>query len=209
MKTIDLEAFERSVLKRDPCDYIMVPGFIKADALQAINRDYPEIGTPGNFPPDQLEYGPAFRTLLDELNSEILRQRYCEKFGLDLSGYPLQITVRKFSAATDGNVHNDSRNKIITTLIYFNREWHHEGGKLRLLHSSWNIENYAEEIEPVGGTLVAFRRNERSFHGFKAMEGERRSLQMYWVKPERLAPGARKPVGIKKVIKRMLKRRPR
>lgn len=209
METIDIEAFERAAVRSEPCDFIVVPGFIKTEALEAINRDYPKIDAPGNFAPEQLEYGPSFQTLLDELNSPQLKQRYNEKFGLDLSPYPLQMTIRKYSEASDGNVHNDSKSKIITSLIYFNEEWPHEGGKLRLLRSSWNIDNYVAEVEPVRGTLIAFRRNERSFHGFKKMEGERRSLQMYWVKPKRASGGDDKHVGIKKWVKRIMKHRPR
>jgi len=205
----DLEAFDRAPLQRDPCDFIVVPGFVKAEALDAINRDYPDITTPGNFAPETLGYGPAFGAMIDALNSPELKQRYSEKFGLDLDDYLLQMTVRKYSELSDGNIHNDSKLKIITSLIYFNEEWPHQGGRLRLLNSSWNIEDYAAEVTPERGTLIAFRRNERSFHGFKKMEGERRSLQMYWVKRKRASSAGQKRVGIKKMIKRVLKLRPR
>ena len=103
----------------------------------------------------------------------------------------------------------DSKGKIITTLIYFNPQWEHEGGRLRLLRSSWNIEDYAAEVVPEKGTLIAFRRSENSFHGFKRVEAERRSLQMYWVKPKRAAKDGTKQLGIKKRLKRLLKLRPR
>jgi len=209
VEIIDIEAFERAAVRSEPCDFIVVPGFIKSEALEAVNRDYPKIDGPGNFDPDQLVYGSAFQRLLEELNSPALKKRYSEKFDLDLTPYPLQMTIRKYSDLTDGNVHNDSKSKIITTLIYFNEEWPHEGGKLRLLHSSWNIDNYAAEVEPVRGTLIAFRRNECSFHGFRKMEGERRSLQMYWVKPKRASAGGNQGVGIKKLVKRIMKHRPR
>ncbi len=209
METLDLDAFERSPLKTEPFRYIVVPGFIKAEALREINRDYPKITAAGNFPPQQLEYGPAFQTLLDELNSEELKRRYAEKFGVDLTPYPLQMTVRKYSEPSDGNVHNDSKHKILTSLIYFNETWPHAGGKLRLLYSAWNIERYAEEIEPVGGILLAFQRNNRSFHGYKRMEGERRSLQMYWVSPKRRSPAQRKRARIAKILAHVVKLRPR
>jgi Rps23 Pro-64 3,4-dihydroxylase Tpa1-like proline 4-hydroxylase len=205
----DLEAFERAELQHDPCDFVVVPEFVRPGMLAAINRDYPEIDAPGNFRPEELTYGPAFAAMLDELNSPLLKQKFAEKFGMDLDPYPLQITVRKYSELSDGNVHNDSKGKKLTTLIYFNDEWQHEAGRLRLLRSSWDIENYTAEVEPAHGTLISFRRSEKSFHGFKKIEGERRSLQMYWVKPKRQHKDDALPIGLKRQVKRLLKLRPR
>jgi SM-20-related protein len=36
-------------------------------------------------------------------------------------------------------------------------------------------------VTPLAGTMLAFRRSERSFHGHRAHVGERRSLQLNWV----------------------------
>ena len=209
MAMLDLAAFDRAILEHDPCDFVVVPGFLKQEALEAVNRDYPQIDEPGNFEPEKLTFGPAFANLLEELNSPLLKAKFAEKFQTKLTENPLQMTVRKYSESADGNVHNDSKGKIITALIYFNEEWHHEGGKLRLLRSSWNIDEYAAEVTPAAGNLVAFKRSETSFHGFKRCEGERRSLQMYWVKPKRAARGDEKTISLKKRIKRLLKHRPR
>ncbi len=209
ISVLDLEAFDRAPLQHDPCDFVVVPGFVRAEVLEAFNRDYPQIEGPGNFAPQALSYGPTVAAMLEELNSPLLRQKFGEKFGIDLSPYPLQMTLRKYAQASDGNVHNDSKGKIVTALIYFNEDWPHEGGKLRLLRSSWNIEDYAVEVQPVGGTLIPFKRSETSFHGYKRCEAERRSLQMYWVKPKRAARGGQKRIGLKKMVKRLLKLRPR
>ncbi len=209
MLILDLDALDRTPLQHDPCDFVVVPNFVHPGMLDAVNADYPNISEPGNFDPDDLDYGPAFSQLLKELNSPELRNRFSAKFGLDLDPFPLQTTVRKYSELSDGNVHNDSRGKIVTTLIYFNDKWEHPGGKLRLLRSSWNINDYTAEVIPEQGTLISFRRSEKSFHGFEKMEGERRSLQMYWVKPKRAIRGNREMIGLKKKLKRLLKHRPR
>lgn len=208
MQTLDLEAFERAPLRHDPCDYLVVPNFVKPDVLPLVNRDYPTINKPGNFETAELAFGPAFDRLLAELHSPELKQAFATKFGLDLSPYPLQLTVRKFSEAADGNVHNDSKTKIITALIYFNEQWPHAGGRLRLMKSPRSLDDFAVEVEPTGGTLLAFRRSETSYHGFKPVEGERRSLQMYWVKPKRQKRNEKK-IGLKTMIKRVLKVRSR
>jgi Rps23 Pro-64 3,4-dihydroxylase Tpa1-like proline 4-hydroxylase len=131
------------------------------------------------------------------------------KFGIDLDGFPLQVTVRKFSEADDGNVHNDSKLKVVTALIYFNETWPHAGGRLRLVRNPDDIDDFSVEVEPSGGTLLVFRRSERSYHGFNPYAGERRSLQMYYVRPKRRATTEGKSLGLKKRLKRLLKVRPR
>jgi hypothetical protein len=186
MSMFDFEAFQRTPLQRDPCDFIVVPGFVKPDALDAINRDYPKITKAGNFPTEGLDYGAGFQAMLDELNRPETKQHFATKFDMDLSECPLQLGVRKYSDTADGNIHNDSRSKRLTVLIYFNEEWHEPGGQLRLLRNPDDMEDYVVEVPPVGGALLAFRRNEKSFHGFPIYVGERRSVQFYWVKPERL-----------------------
>jgi hypothetical protein len=135
-----------------------------------------------------------------------MRHHFARKFGLALDGYPTQATVRRFAADDDGTIHNDSRTKKITVLLYLNESWDQEGGRLRILNSSRDIEDYAVEVAPVGGTLLAFRRNERSFHGFKPCRGERRTIQMFWVEPKRAARGPKaKRKRLAKFLKRLLR----
>jgi Rps23 Pro-64 3,4-dihydroxylase Tpa1-like proline 4-hydroxylase len=204
MSMLDLAQFEAAILQREPCDYIVVPHFVKAAALDAINVDYPDIVNAGNFPVEDLSYGPKFGALIEELTGPELRARFEQKFGFDLTSYPTQVTIRKFVSALDGNIHNDSRTKKITVLIYFNHEWHQPGGQLRITRSETDLDDYFVEIPPVQGTLLAFRRNERSFHGFPPAQGERRSLQMYWVEPKRLRRN--KPTGMKKTLHKLFRK---
>ena len=208
MQVLDLDAFDRAPLQHDPCDFVVVPHFVRREALEAVNRDYPQIAEPGNFDPAELRFGPAFEALLAELRDPDLRDHFAAKFGLDLSPYPLDMTVRKFSEASDGNVHNDSKGKIVTSLIYFNPVWEHPGGRLRLVRNPDDIEDYAAEVVPEAGTLISFRRSETSYHGFLPMAGERRSLQMYWVKPKRHEQGEKK-LTLKRRWKRWRKERKR
>ncbi len=209
MAVLDLEALEAAPVQHDPCDFIVVPNFVRREMLAGVNADYPAIGEPGNFPPEELTFGPVFAEMLDELRSPTMKDAIARKFAVTLDGFPLQVTVRKFSEADDGNVHNDSKLKVVTALIYFNHAWPHEGGRLRLVRDPDDIDDFGAEVEPTGGTLLVFKRSERSYHGFRPFAGERRSLQMYYVRPKRAATTMSKRLGLKKRLKRMLKVRPR
>jgi SM-20-related protein len=176
----DDQVFDAAELVRDPFDHLLVPGFVRPEALAAINRDYPAIEGPGNHPPEGLSYGPAFATLLDELRSPAFADRIGAKFGVDLTGCVPTIAIRRFCEATDGNIHTDHKSKVITLLLYFNEVWPHQGGRLRLLRSATDIEDYVTEVEPAAGNLIAFRRTENSFHGHEPHVGERRFLQLMW-----------------------------
>lgn len=178
----DFAAFEATPLARDPFDYLVVPGFLPPVALDALNRDFPQIEGPSNYPPERLTYGPAFAALIDALRARPFAARIEDKFEVDLSGCTPTIAIRKFCEATDGNIHTDHKSKVITVLLYFNRDWPHPGGRLRMVRSAKDIEDYAAEVVPAGGTLLAFRRTDNSYHGHKPFVGERRMLQLSYTK---------------------------
>jgi SM-20-related protein len=197
MQILDFDAFDATPLQTDPCEFVIVPHFVRPGALEAINTDFPEIEKPGNFAISEYPYGPNFEALLAELHGEEMQSHFATKFGVDLTPYPLDMTVRKFSEESDGNVHNDSKSKIVTSLIYFNPKWVHSGGRLRMVRNPDDIDDYAGEVVPEAGTLISFRRSETSFHGFEPFEGERRSLQMYWVEAKRMKKGRKWPTPMR------------
>ena len=187
MPIVNLAALDRAPLQHDPFDFVVVEDAIDPATLEALNRDYPHIDKPANYAPEDLSYGPAFKQLLDELDSAEFQQHIARKFGVDLEGATKTVTVRKYSEPSDGNIHTDHWSKVLTLLVYFNPEWTQEGGRLRFLRSKDDIEDYAVEVVPRGGTVLAFRRSDKSFHGYKQFDGERRMVQMSWVKAGRLA----------------------
>jgi len=176
-----LEALRATPLVREPFQHFMVPGFIGPEALAAINADYPKISSSGSFPVDQLSFGPAFQTLLDDLEGDEFRSAFEDKFGVDLAGRPSITTVRGCCDARDGRIHTDSASKIITVLMYMNETWDHRGGRLRLLRSSDNLNDIIVEVPPVSGTLLAFKRSNNSWHGHEPFVGERRVIQFNWL----------------------------
>jgi Rps23 Pro-64 3,4-dihydroxylase Tpa1-like proline 4-hydroxylase len=187
MKLLNVAAFETTPLQHDPFDFLIADGAMSPETLAQVNKDYPAIDLPANFRPEDLQYGPAFGQLLEELDSPEFQAAVERKFDVSLANTEKTITVRKYSELSDGNIHTDHWSKVITVLVYFNPEWTQEGGKLRMLRSKTDIEDYAAEATPVGGTLLAFRRSNRSFHGYKRFQGERRMVQVNWIRSGRLA----------------------
>ena len=200
---LQIRAFEKTKLESSPFEHVVVKDFIGIDAIKEINRDYPEIHDPKNFQIEDLSFGPGFEQFLTELQSDEVREVVGQKFGVDLTGKPAQITVRRLCESNDGKIHTDSRTKIISALVYFNEEWPHEGGQLRLLRSDSDVEDYAVEVPPKAGTMLAFRRCDHSYHGHKPFDGERRMVQISWVEPKRVGNYKDKRTRLKWRIKRL------
>jgi hypothetical protein len=181
MSALDLAAFRATPLTRAPFQYLVVPGFVRPAALPAINADYPAIDSPGSFPLGGLRPGPAFAALIREMCGPAMREAFEEKFGIDLRRRATLITVRGRCGTRDGNIHTDTASKIITVLLYVNQSWAGDGGCLRLLRCGHDLDDVLAEVPPAGGTLVAFRRSDNSWHGHKPFIGPRRVIQMNWV----------------------------
>ncbi len=192
MPLTNINALRAAQLQTDPFDFLVVPDFLSADALARVNADYPAIDTAANHSLENLTYGAAFEALMDELRSPALATALGEKFDMELASLPTTVTVRKFCERTDGNIHTDHKSKVITVLVYFNESWEHEDGQLRLLRSGDDIENYAAQVPPLGGTLLAFRRTNHSWHGHTRFVGERRMVQVNYLDQSPLAIAAQR-----------------
>lgn len=182
MAILDLDCLEAAPLERDPYDFVVVENFVRNDALAAILADFPAIRGAGSYPAAMLKYGPAFADLVGALTAPELARAVGAKFAVDLTGRPTLLTVRGMGDAKDGFIHTDSATKIITLLLYMNPVWEQSEGRLRLLRGSRDLDDYAREVAPLAGTMLAFRRSDRSFHGHRPYIGPRRTLQLNWVR---------------------------
>ena len=179
---LNIQKFIDEPVQSNPFEYQVVTDFVTPDLLDAARRDYPEVPGPGSHPSRHLKIGPEFQTLIDELQGEAFRKAVEQKFDVDLIGRPTMYTVRGFCRARDGKIHTDSKTKIITVLLYMNDDdWPSDGGRLRILRDGQNLENFAAEVEPKGGTLIVFKRSDNSWHGHHPYEGPRRAIQLNWV----------------------------
>ncbi|MGE3502715.1 MAG: 2OG-Fe(II) oxygenase [Porticoccaceae bacterium] len=181
LSLLDLDAVRRAPLVRDPFDFLVVPDALGAAAQSAVHGDYPAIESAANHKLEDLTYGPAFSQLMAELQGEGLARALGEHFDMPLTDMPTTITVRKYCERTDGNIHTDHKSKRLTVLLYFNPQWTSPEGRLRFLRSPDNLEDYAAEVVPVAGTLIAFRRTDHSWHGHSRYVGERRMVQLNYL----------------------------
>lgn len=182
--TVNLEALRAAPVMTDPFPYLMVPGFVKAEAMDAIEKDYPKVEIAGSLPLPSLTYGENFKKFMNDIQSDEMSSIIAKKFDIDLTGKPTMVTVRGQCRATDGQIHTDSKTKLITILIYMNGKWEQPGGRLRLLRSPNNLNDAVAEVPPDQGTLLAFRNQPNAWHGHESFEGARRAIQLNWVRSQ-------------------------
>jgi hypothetical protein len=184
MSFLDLDKVRAAQLETDPFPYIVVPGCVPADARVALSGDFPKIDKVGSFPTPSLEFGATFAAFLREIEGPEFREAIAAKLNIDLTGRPTMVTVRGQSGARDGNIHADSKTKLVTVLIYMNEQWEASGGRLRLLRSPDHLGNMVAEVPPDAGTLLAFLVTPHSWHGHAPSFGPRRVIQLNWVTDE-------------------------
>jgi len=147
----DFDALERTLLERDPFEFLVVPDFIKAEKFASVIADYPAVPGPGSHPPAELDIHGKFEELMAELLGNQFRAAVERKFAIDLTDRPTMYTVRGFVREKDGSIHTDSTTKIITVLLYMNERWQEDAGRLRLLRGPDNLDDYVAEVPPMAG----------------------------------------------------------
>ena len=187
MTYLNLEALAATPVVHEPFDFLILKDFVRPEQAAAIGRDYPAIDKPGSFTPEDVGVHGALAGLIEEMNGPDFRAAVEQKFGLDLGDYPTMFTVRGMCGEGDGQIHTDSKTKVITVLLYLNEAWAPDGGRLRLLRGGEDLDDVIAEVPPDFGTLLVFHRSENSWHGHKPFAGPRRVLQMNWVVSNRSA----------------------
>jgi SM-20-related protein len=182
IQTINLEALRAAPVAQEPFPYIILPNFIRPEVIAGVEADYPDVDLPGSFPLGTVRYGGNFKNLMDDIQGPEMTAVMAQKFGLNLKDKPTMITVRGRTDENDGQIHTDSKTKLITVLIYMNGKWEKPGGRLRLLCSPDNLNDMVAEVPPDQGTLLAFRNQPNAWHGHEQFVGPRRAVQLNWVR---------------------------
>lgn len=184
MAHLNLDALRAANLETSPYQYTIVPGFLSPGSIRRITETYPNIEKGGSYPIESLEANMAIKEVIDELDGPAFQKAIEDKFSVELDGRPKMYSLRGYTRAKDGRIHTDSKDKIITVLLYLNEDWKQDGGRLRILRSATDVDDYAAEVPPDNGTLLVFKRSDNSWHGHHPFEGQRRSLQMNWMTSE-------------------------
>ena len=148
-------------------------------------KDFPDIDSGGSFPSDNLKEGDI-KKLVEELEGDEFKAILENKLGVNLKDAEVITTLRGFSRFKDGKIHTDSQSKIVTVLLYLNKNWDNKIGNLRLLKKNNDLDNYIQEISSEYGNLVAFKVTDNCWHGFMPFEGKRLSIQLNYIYPKSL-----------------------
>ncbi len=180
---LNVEAVRQAQRSHEPYDWFLGSGILKQEAIDELRRDFPDVTKPGYLTVDEVQLKGTFKTLIEELESDEFSRELSKKFGIDLTQYPRLTTIMKRSQPKYGAIHTDGTAKVMTLLVYMNDEWQADGsGRLRVLYDGQNFEPYAPEVPPTMGTVFAFLRADNSWHGHQPFVGERKVVQVAWVK---------------------------
>lgn len=180
---LNYAGFAQSVAT-DPFPHIVVPRFVPPTSLQAVLASLPDIPGGGSYPPSALRLRGAAAELINELEGPRLREAIATRFDLDLDDSLTMLTMRGRTREKDGQIHTDSTAKLVTILLYLNpatADWAKQDGCLRLLRGPDDIEDYAVEVPPVDGTLLAFPNGPTTYHGHRTFVGRRYAIQLNYM----------------------------
>jgi Rps23 Pro-64 3,4-dihydroxylase Tpa1-like proline 4-hydroxylase len=165
-------------LHQEPFRYVAHDNSILgAEYAGSLCEEFPEIADVGHVDSKNVAVSKSWKVFLDEIASSDYRLAMEQVTGLDLSCFQVGIGFRRLSKLSHGAPHCDVPRKRVTHLIYFNKEWPRDTGRLRILRSG-NLEDVQETITPLNGHGVIFRVGSKSFHGFEPIEGERKAIQI-------------------------------
>jgi SM-20-related protein len=203
---INYDAIRSAELHRSPYDYVMGTGAIRDKWTPALRESFPDIKLTGFHPLSQMTVEGAFASLIEEIEGPEFTAAVSQALGVGLFPYPTLITVRKVSAAHEGRIHCDSESKIATLLIYMNEGWLSPEGRFRVLHNERDFNDYVAEASPEMGSFVAFRRADHSWHGHTPFVGERRVVQIAWLRSQTDIDRKTKRHGLSSFLKKLLGR---
>lgn len=184
MSHLNLDKLKAAEVASEPYSFVVVTGFLSPESVSSINATYPVIEKGGSYPLESLQENMTIKEVIDELDGPEFEKVVAEKFGVELEGRPKMYSLRGYTRSKDGRIHTDSKEKIITVLLYLNENWNQDGGRLRILRNAHDVDDFVTEVAPDNGTLLIFKRSDNSWHGHHPFEGQRRSLQMNWMTSE-------------------------
>ena len=185
-RVLDADALRKATLVPEPFPYLVIDNIIRPEVLSDVVGSFPAIKKRGSFPPHAVACSGLFATLMQEMQSDELRDLIGERLGMDLANRPPMITVRGRTSEKDGEIHTDSTSKLVTVLLYLNPGWASPVGRLRLLYNNRDLVPYAAEISPEAGRCLIFKVTPNCWHGHEPFVGERRTIQLNYVSSDKV-----------------------
>ena len=157
MRFLDKKNINDAIVEKEVFPFFHTENaFIKSLDPGHIIDAFPNITSGGSYPVNDLVTGPL-KELVAELEGREFKNILENKLNVDLKDAHVITTLRGFSRLKDGQIHTDSKTKILTVLLYLNPNWESHIGNLRLLNENNNLNNYIKEIPSSFGNLVAFK----------------------------------------------------
>jgi hypothetical protein len=206
MIALDYQKLADTPVATDPFPHLVVPEFVPPDSLRQVLAALPKLARRGSFPPDSVRLGPAARELVQQMESERLRDLIAARFGIDLADAPSMLTLRGWTSERDGRIHCDSTAKRVTVLLYLNPEtaaFGRQEGCLRLLRGPNDLEDFAVEVPPVNGTLLVFPNGASAWHGHRRFVGQRYSIQLNYMTTDEKARSELRRHRLSAFVKRL------
>jgi len=185
-RVLDADALRKATLVPEPFPYLIIDNIIRPEGLSDVVGSFPAIKKRGSFPPHAVACSGLFATLMQEMQSDELRDLIGKRLGMDLTNRPPMITVRGRTSEKDGEIHTDSTSKLVTVLLYLNPGWASPVGRLRLLYNNRDLVPYAAEISPEAGRCLIFKVTPNCWHGHEPFVGERRTIQLNYVSSDKV-----------------------
>lgn len=181
MNMLNIADFSAAPVKTDPFPYFYLERSIVPEYVQTLIDKFPPLERGGSFNIDDIETAEELRRFVEQFDSAEVRTIIGDKLDIDVSDKPMMATLRGYSRAKDGRIHTDSKTKLVTVLIYLNGDWEAETGRLRILRGENDMEDFAEELSPGPGAMVAFKVTDNCWHGYRSFEGRRQAIQINYL----------------------------
>lgn len=133
---------------------------------------------------------PHWQKFADYVISDKYRQFVEGITGIRTANLPIEVNLFKYSKNCFMDAHQDLNTKVITQVVYFNKDWQFDnGGCLNILNSK-DVNDVHKRILPVIGNSVIIIRSENSWHSVETTlcDESRRSVTITFYKTGSQSP---------------------
>ena len=149
-----------------------------------MRKDFPAIDKAGYLTVEEVLLKGRFKALIDELEGPELTEALSQKFGRNLHPHPRLTTIMRKSQTKYGAIHTDGAAKVMTMLVYMNDNWNPGEGGRCACSTMASTTSPMPPRSPNMGNVFAFLRSDKSWHGHRPFAGERKVIQIAWVKDQ-------------------------